>query len=314
MKGNNIKIFAGTANIDLSMEISKYLDIPLCKGEIKNFKDGEFNIKINENVRGQDVFLIQSTCPPVNKNLMELLITVDAFRRASASRITAVIPYYGYGRQDRKVQSRTPITAKLVANLITTAGVDRVLVIDLHAGQIQGFFDIPVDNLFAAPSVLVKYFLTKKIEDVTIVSPDSGGVERARAIAKRMDATLAIIDKRRPEANVAEVMNVIGDVKGRNVVIVDDMIDTGGSVIKAAEALHDKGVKKIFAACTHPVFSADAVSRFDKSVIDEVVVTNTIPIDKKKRSKKIRILSIAELLSNAICSIHENTSVSSLFV
>ena len=314
MKGNNIKIFAGTANIDLSMEISKYLDIPLCKGEIKNFKDGEFNIKINENVRGQDVFLIQSTCPPVNKNLMELLITVDAFRRASASRITAVIPYYGYGRQDRKVQSRTPITAKLVANLITTAGVDRVLVIDLHAGQIQGFFDIPVDNLFAAPPVLVKYFLTKKIEDVTIVSPDSGGVERARAIAKRMDATLAIIDKRRPEANVAEVMNVIGNVKGRNVVIVDDMIDTGGSIIKAAEALHDKGVKKIFAACTHPVFSADAVSRFDNSVIDEIVVTNTIPIDKKKRSKKIRILSIAELLSNAICSIHENTSVSSLFV
>ena len=314
MKGNNIKIFAGTANIDLSMEISKYLDIPLCKGEIKNFKDGEFNIKINENVRGQDVFLIQSTCPPVNKNLMELLITVDAFRRASASRITAVIPYYGYGRQDRKVQSRTPIAAKLVANLITTAGVDRVLVIDLHAGQIQGFFDIPVDNLFAAPPVLVKYFLTKKIEDVTIVSPDSGGVERARAIAKRMDATLAIIDKRRPEANVAEVMNVIGNVKGRNVVIVDDMIDTGGSIIKAAEALHDKGVKKIFAACTHPVFSADAVSRFDKSVIDEIVVTNTIPIDKKKRSKKIRILSIAELLSNAICSIHENTSVSSLFV
>ena len=314
MKGNNIKIFAGTANIDLSMEISKYLDIPLCKGEIKNFKDGEFNIKINENVRGQDVFLIQSTCPPANENLMELLITVDAFRRASANRITAVIPYYGYGRQDRKVQSRTPITAKLVANLITTAGVDRVLVIDLHAGQIQGFFDIPVDNLFAAPPVLVKYFLTKKIEDVTIVSPDSGGVERARAIAKRMDATLAIIDKRRPEANVAEVMNVIGDVKGRNVVIVDDMIDTGGSIIKAAEALHDKGVKKIFAACTHPVFSADAVSRFDKSVIDEIVVTNTIPIDKKKRSKKIRILSIAELLSNAICSIHENTSVSSLFV
>jgi len=314
MKGNNIKIFAGTANVDLSMEISKYLDIPLCKGEIKNFKDGEFNIKINENVRGQDVFLIQSTCPPVNKNLMELLITVDAFRRASASRITAVIPYYGYGRQDRKVQSRTPITAKLVANLITTAGVDRILVIDLHAGQIQGFFDIPVDNLFAAPSVLVKYFLTKNIEDVTIVSPDSGGVERARAIAKRMNATLAIIDKRRPEVNVVEVMNVIGDVKGRNAVIVDDMIDTGGSIIKAAEALHDKGVKKIFAACTHPVFSADAVSRFDNSVIDEIVVTNTIPIDKKKRSKKIRILSIAELLSNAICSIHENTSVSSLFV
>ena len=314
MKGNNIKIFAGTANMDLSMEISKYLDIPLCKGEIKNFKDGEFNIKINENVRGQDVFLIQSTCPPVNKNLMELLITVDAFRRASASRITAVIPYYGYGRQDRKVQSRTPITAKLVANLITTAGVDRVLVIDLHAGQIQGFFDIPVDNLFAVPSVLVKYFLTKKIEDVTIVSPDSGGVERARAIAKRMDATLAIIDKRRPEVNVAEVMNVIGDVKGRNVVIVDDMIDTGGSIIKAAEALRNKGAKKIFVACTHPVFSADAVDRLDKSVIDEIVVTNTISIDNKKKSKKIRVLSIAELLSNAIYSIHNNTSVSSLFV
>ena len=307
MKNNNIKIFAGTANHDLSMEISKYLDVPLCKGETKYFKDGEFNIKIDENVRGADVFLIQSTCPPVNENLMELLITVDAFRRASASRITAVIPYYGYGRQDRKVQSRTPIAAKLVANLITTAGVDRILVIDLHAGQIQGFFDIPVDNLFAAPAILVKYFLTKKIEDVTIVSPDSGGVERARAIAKRMDATLAIIDKRRPEVNVA-------DVKGRNVVIMDDMIDTGGSIIKAAEALHDKGVKKIFAACTHPVFSADAIERLDKSVIDELVVTNTIPMDKKKKSRKIRVLSIAELLSNAIYSIHNNASVSSLFV
>jgi len=205
-------------------------------------------------------------------------------------------------------------TAKLVANLITTAGVDRVLVIDLHAGQIQGFFDIPVDNLFAAPAVLVKYFLTKKIKDVTIVSPDSGGVERARAIAKRMSATLAIIDKRRPEANIAEVMNVIGDVKDRNVVIMDDMIDTGGSIIKAAEALHDKGVKKIFAACTHPVFSADAVECLDKSVINEIVVTNTIPIDNKKKSEKIRVLSIAELLSNAIYSIHNNTSVSSLFV
>ena len=314
MENNNIKIFAGTANVDLSMEISKYLNIPLCKGETKYFSDGEFNIKIDENVRGQDVFLIQSTCPPVNENLMELLITVDAFKRASASRITAVIPYYGYGRQDRKVQPRAPITAKLVANLITKAGVDRVLVIDLHAGQIQGFFDIPVDNLFAAPAILVKYFLTKKIEDVTIVSPDSGGVERARAIAKRMNATLAIIDKRRPEINVAEVMNVIGDVKGRNAVIMDDMIDTGGSIIKAAEALHEKGAEKIFAACTHPVFSADAVERLDRSVIDEIVVTNTIPMRGKKKSEKIRVLSIAELLSNAIYSIHNNTSVSSLFV
>ncbi len=314
MENNNIKIFAGTANSDLSMEISKCLNIPLCRGETKHFKDGEFNIKIDENVRGQDVFLIQSTCPPVNENLMELLITVDAFRRASAKRITAVIPYYGYGRQDRKVQPRAPITAKLVANLITKAGVDRVLVIDLHAGQIQGFFDIPVDNLFAAPAILVKYFLTKKIEDVTIVSPDSGGVERARAIAKRMNATLAIIDKRRPEVNVAEVMNVIGDVKGRNAVIMDDMIDTGGSIIKTAEALHEKGVKKIFAACTHPVFSADAVERLDKSVIDEIVVTNTVPMRGKKKSEKIRVLSIAELLSKAIYSIHNNTSVSSLFV
>ena len=314
MKKNNMQIFSGTASLDLSVEISKYLDVPLCRGETKRFKDGEFNIKINENVRGQDVFIIQSTCPPVNENLMELLITVDAFKRASASRITAVIPYYGYGRQDRKVQPRAPITAKLVANLITTAGVDRVLVIDLHAGQIQGFFDIPVDNLFAAPPILAKYFLTKKIEDVTIVSPDSGGVERARAIAKRMNATLAIIDKRRPEVNVAEVMNVIGDVKGRNAIIMDDMIDTGGSIIKAADALHEKGVKKIFAACTHPVFSADAIERLDKSVIDEIVVTNTIPIEGKKKSKKITVLSIAELLSKAIYSIHNNTSVSSLFV
>ena len=314
MKKNNMKIFAGTANSDLSMEISKYLDVPLCNGEISHFGDGEFNIRINENVRGQDVFIIQSTCPPVNENLMELLITVDAFRRASASRITAVIPYYGYGRQDRKVQPRAPITAKLVANLITTAGVDRVLVIDLHAGQIQGFFDIPVDNLFAAPPVLVKYFLTKKIKDVTIVSPDSGGVERARAIAKRMNATLAIIDKRRPEVNVAEAMNVIGDVQGRNVIILDDMIDTGGSIIEAADALCDKGVKRIFAACTHSVFSADAIERLDKSVIDEIVVTNTISIEGKKKSKKIVVLSIAELLSKAIYSIHNNTSVSSLFV
>ncbi|MBU0477702.1 ribose-phosphate pyrophosphokinase [bacterium] len=314
MEKNNIKVFSGTSNPDLSREISSCLEIPLCKGETSRFGDGEFNIRINENVRGKDVFIIQSTCPPVNENLMELLITVDAFRRASASRITAVIPYYGYGRQDRKVQPRAPITAKLVANLITKAGVDRVLVIDLHAGQIQGFFDIPVDNLFAAPPVLVKYFLTKKIENVTIVSPDSGGVERARAIAKRMNATLAIIDKRRPEVNVAEVMNVIGDVKGRNAVILDDMIDTGGSIIKAADALHEKGVKKIFAACTHPVFSTDAIERLDKSVIDEIVVTNTIPMDKKKKSKKIKVLSIAELLSNAIYSIHNNTSVSSLFV
>ncbi|MFH1904050.1 MAG: ribose-phosphate pyrophosphokinase [bacterium] len=313
MEKNNIKIFSGTSNPALAKEISRCLEIPLCKGETGRFADGEFNIRINENVRGKDVFIIQSTCPPVNENLMELLITVDAFRRASASRITAVIPYYGYGRQDRKVQPRAPITAKLVANLITKAGVDRVLVIDLHAGQIQGFFDIPVDNLFAAPPVLVKYFLTKKIENVTIVSPDSGGVERARAIAKRMNATLAIIDKRRPEVNVAEVMNVIGDVKGRNVVILDDMIDTGGSIIKAADALYDKGVKKIFAVCTHPVFSEDAIERLDKSIIDEIVVTNTIPIDKKK-PKKIRVLSIAELLSNAIYSIHNNTSVSSLFV
>ena len=314
MKKNNIKIFSGTANHALSREISRYLEIPLCKGEIGRFADGEFNIRINENVRRKDVFIIQSTCPPVNENLMELLITVDAFRRASASRITAVIPYYGYGRQDRKVQPRAPITAKLVANLITTAGIDRILVIDLHAGQIQGFFDIPVDNLFAAPPVLVKYFLTKKIENVTIVSPDSGGVERARAIAKRMNATLAIIDKRRPEVNVAEVMNVIGDVKGRNVVILDDMIDTGGSIIKSADALYDKGVKKIFAVCTHPVFSEDAIECLDKSVIDEIVVTNTIPIDRKKKLKKIRVLSIAELLSKAIYSIHNNTSVSSLFV
>jgi ribose-phosphate pyrophosphokinase len=282
------------------------------KAEVGTFSDGEIRIEIEENTRGADAFVIQSTCPPVNDNLMELLIMIDALRRASARRITAVIPYYGYARQDRKVKPRVPITAKLVANLIATAGVHRVLVMDLHAGQIQGFFDIPVDHLFAAP-VLINYF-EKKIKNLVIVAPDPGAVERAAAFAKRLEASLAIIDKRRPEPGIAKVFSVIGSVRGKNAVLVDDMIDSGGSVIESARILNEQGAKSIYVSCTHPVFSDQAVEKLQKSPIQEIVVTNTIPFTRQDNCDKIVVLSVAALLGEAIKRIHKETSVSSLFV
>jgi len=277
------------------------------------FPDGETQVKINENVRGADVFVIQSTCPPVNNNLMELLIMIDALRRASAKRITAVIPYYGYARQDRKVQPRVPISAKLVANLLVTSGADRVLAMDLHVTQIQGFFDIPVDHLFAAP-VLIDYFREKGISDFVVVSPDAGGVERARAFAKRLNAPLAIIDKRRTETNEAKVMHVVGDVKGKNAIVIDDMIDRAGSLWEAVRALKDHGAERVFYGATHPVFSPPALERIEQADVEEVVVTNTIPVPQEKLLPKIKVLSVAELLGEAIARIHKEESVSSLFV
>jgi ribose-phosphate pyrophosphokinase len=306
-----MKVFSGSANPGLSAEISEYLGEPLGEAEIARFSDGEIMFRINENIRGRDVFLIQSTCPPVNDNIMELLIMIDALRRASAHRITTVLPYYGYGRQDRKAEPRVPITAKLVANLLTTAGVSRVLCTDLHAGQIQGYFDIPVDNLFAAP-VLLDYFKNKKFKNPVVISPDAGGVERARAFAKRLDASLAIIDKRRTGRNVTELMNIIGNVEGREAVILDDMIDTAGTLIQAAEAVCSKGAVSVMAAATHAVLSGNAKERIKESCLEEVVVTNTIP--HPSNDGKLTVLSVAGLLGEGIRRIHENSSVSSLFV
>ena len=305
-------LFSGNANRKLAEEIAVYLDTSLSPVEITNFVDGEIFLKILENVRGADAFVIQPTCPPVNDNLMELLLMVDALKRASARRITAVIPYYGYARQDRKTEPRVPISAKVVANLITVAGVNRVLVIDLHVGQIQGFFDIPVDHMFAAP-LMIEYIRKKQLKDLTILSPDPGGVERARAFAKRLDANLAIVDKRRPERNVAELMHIVGDIEGRNVVIVDDMIDTGGTIIQAADAIKKGGAKDVYVCSTHGVFSKDAREKLEKSVLKEVIVTNTIP-QKDGKYSKIKMLSIASLLGEAIKRIHHETSVSSLVV
>jgi ribose-phosphate pyrophosphokinase len=308
-----LKVFSGNANRPLAEKVCDYLGISLGKAEVKTFSDGEISVEINENVRGKDVFIIQPTCPPVNDNLMELLIMIDAARRASAGRITAVIPYYGYARQDRKVAPRQPISAKLVANLITVAGASRVLTMDLHAGQIQGFFDIPVDNLYARP-VLLHYLKEHFKDDLVIVSPDAGGVERARAFAKRLDASLAIIDKRRERANVAEVMNIIGDVKGKTAVIVDDMVDTGGTLTKAASALLDKGASAVYACCTHPVLSGNAVQRIEESPIKELIVTDTIPLSEEARKcKKIKVLSVGKLFGEAVRRIHLNESVSVLF-
>ncbi|MBU1487285.1 ribose-phosphate pyrophosphokinase [bacterium] len=304
-------IFSGNANLALAREICNYLNLSLGKAEVISFSDGETRVSIDENVRGKDVFVVQPTSPPVNQSLMELLIMIDALRRASSASITAVIPYYGYARQDRKVAPRVPISAKLVANLITTSGVDRILTVDLHAGQIQGFFDIPVDNLFAA-SVIMDHFKEKALADLCIVSPDAGGVERARATAKRLGAQIAIIDKRRTDPNMAWIMNVVGEVEGKNLIIIDDMIDTAGTLVKAAEALLAKGAKSIYASATHPVFSGEAINRIENSSLKEVVVTNTICL--KKESKKIVSLSIAPLLGEAIRRIHQGESVSSLFV
>ena len=310
---NGLKLFSGRSNTSLAEEIAGSLKIPLGKILITDFSDGEIYVQIQENVRGEDVFLVQSTCSPGNSHLMELLIMIDAFRRASAERITAVIPYYGYARQDRKVQPRVPITAKLVANLLTAVGTDRVLAMELHAGQIQGFFDIPVDHLFATP-VLIDYVLSKKMENIIIVSPDAGGVERARAFAKRLDASLGIIDKRREAKNVSKVMNIIGDVKGKNVILVDDMVDTAGTLTESINALKDNGALNIYACCTHPVLSGPAVERINNSPLNELIVTNTIPLSHKVKSDKIKILSVAPLLGEAISRIHQGTSVSSLFI
>jgi ribose-phosphate pyrophosphokinase len=307
-----LKVFSGNANKELAEEICDFLHVHLGEVQIGRFSDGEIRLQIMQNVRGDDVFLVQPTCPPVNDHIMELLIMVDALSRASARRITVVLPYYGYGRQDRKSEPRVPISAKLVANLITAAGADRVLAMDLHVGQIQGFFDIPVDHLYAMP-VFLDYVREKNLEDVVIVSPDAGGVERARAFAKRLDADLAIIDKRRPRANVADVMNVIGDVKGRTAILLDDMVDTAGTLCKDAEALKSFGVKRIFAATTHGVLSGPALDRLNKSPIEELMITNTIPL-KGKSSPKVTVLSVAPLLAEAIKRIHEDQSVSQLFV
>jgi ribose-phosphate pyrophosphokinase len=311
----NIKVFSGNANRPLAEEICQHLGIEIGKANTGRFSDGEYNFQIMENVRGEDCFIVQPTCPPVDSNLMELLIMLDAFRRSSAKRITAVIPYYGYARKDRKDRPRVPISSKLIANLITMAGADRVLLFDLHAGQIQGFFDIPADHLFAAP-VLVGHFHDLKLPNLTVVAPDAGGVERARAYAKRLGADLAIIDKRRDydRQGEVEVLHVVGAVKGRTALIIDDMIDTAGTLVKAAEALKSNGAEVIYASATHAVLSGPAIERIEDSSIKEVVVTNTIPTENACRSPRIKCLSVAELLAEAILSIHDETSVSRLFI
>jgi ribose-phosphate pyrophosphokinase len=310
-----IRVFSGNANTALAKKISENLGISLAKAHVTAFSDGETRVEINENVRGMDVFIIQSTCPPVNITLMELLIMIDAVRRSSADRITAVIPYYGYARQDRKVAPRAPISAKLVADLITKAGANRVLALDLHAGQIQGFFNIPVDNLFATP-VLMEYMKKHYHDDnVVIVSPDTGGVERARAFGKRLGASLAIIDKRREGPNEAQVMNIIGHVKGKRVIVLDDMIDTAGTVVQAAKALKEEGAIEVSVCCTHPVLSGPAIERIEQSDLKEVIVTDTIPLHEKAAAcNRIKVLSVSGLLSEAVRRIYYNDSVSSLFI
>jgi ribose-phosphate pyrophosphokinase len=314
VRSRELKVFTGNANQVLAKEICQKMNIPLGNAVVTRFSDGEINVQIVDNVRGMDVFVVQPTSSPVNRHIMELLIMIDALKRASAMRITAVLPYYGYSRQDRKVQPRVPITSKLVADLITTAGANRVLTVDLHAGQIQGFFNIPVDNLFAAP-VLLDYLKSKKFNNLTVVSPDAGGVERARAFAKRLDAALAIIDKRRDKPNVAQVMHIIGDVKGHDCLLLDDMVDTAGTLSEGASALKANGAGRIYAACTHAVLSGPATKRINDSVLDELIATNTIALESKQQEcKKLSVLSVAPLLAEAITRIHEETSLSSLFV
>ena len=313
MADDKFKIFCGTANPELAKAICDYVGVPLGKAEHGRFSDGETRYQILENVRGADVFVVQPCSYPVDFNLMQLLLMIDAFKRASAWRITAVIPYYPYARQDRKDKPRVAISAKLVADLLETAGSSRVLTLYLHAPQIQGYFNIPVDHLFASP-VLVEYFQKKNLGPMTIVSPDAGGVERARYFAKRMDAPLAIVDKRRIDVNVSEVMNLIGDVKGRPALVIDDIIDTAGTLVKTAEALLEHGATKVFAACTHPVLSGPAAERITKSAIEEVVVADSVPLNEAARKvSKIKVLSVAPLLARGIQSIHEETSISELF-
>jgi ribose-phosphate pyrophosphokinase len=310
----NTVLFTGNANPALAEEIGKSLGVELGKATVGRFSDGEVTVEVHQNVRARDVFVVQPTCAPTNENLMELLIMVDALKRASARRITAVIPYFGYARQDRRPRSmRVPISAKVVANLLETVGVERVLTMDLHADQIQGFFDIPVDNIYASP-VLLSDLKSKAYPDLVVVSPDVGGVVRARALAKQLGSDLAIIDKRRPKANVSEVMHVIGEIEGRNCVIMDDMIDTAGTLVKAAEVLKERGAKRVFAYCTHPIFSGPAIERIAKSQLDEVVITNTIPLsDAAKACKKIRQLTVAFLFAETIRRISDGESVTSLF-
>jgi ribose-phosphate pyrophosphokinase len=314
MRFNHFKVFTANANPALAQEICDELGCPLGACTVRQFSDGEVHLQVQENVRGADVFVVQPTCTPVDKHLMELLLMMDALKRASAERITAVLPYYGYARQDRKDRPRMPISARLVASLIERAGADRVLALDLHAAQIQGFFDVPVDHLFAAP-VMVDYFESIGGEGLTVVSPDAGGVERARAFAKRLDSPLAIIDKRRTDVNVAEVMHIVGDVAGQHCLIVDDLIDTAGTLVKASEALLEQGAKSVRACATHAVLSGPAVERIEKSALEEVVVTNSIPPGERlKGCSRIRSLSVGPLLAKAIQSIHEDGSVSTLFV
>ena len=312
--GKDIKIFAGNSNKQLAGEIAEKIGLPIGSANVGMFSDGESAINIGEVVRGSDVFIIQSTSKPVNDNLIELLIMIDALKRASAGRITAVIPYFGYARQDRKAKARDPISAKLVANLLTVAGADRILTMDLHAAQLQGFFDIPVDHLVGVP-ILAQYFKEKFAEDddVVVVSPDVGSVTRSRKFAQRLDCPLAIIDKRRPKANVCEVMNVIGDIKDKKVILVDDMIDTGGTVINAVSALMERGAKEVYACCTHAVFSGEAVNRIKNSQIKEMVILNTIELPEEKRLEKIKVLSVASVFAEAIERIYGDISISTLF-
>ncbi len=311
---NKLRVFTGSSNVYLAKMICEHLGIPLGKAQVRKFSDGEINVEIDESVRGMDVFAVQSTCPPVNDNLMELLIIMDALKRASAERINAVIPYYGYGRQDKKVLPRAPISAKLVADLITAAGASRILTVDLHASQIQGFFNIPVDHLYASP-ILAEYVMDRFQGDLVIVSPDAGGVERARAFAKRLNTGLAIIDKRREIPNVAEAMHIIGDIRGKDSILLDDLVDTAGTLTSAALALKEEGAENVYAYCTHPVLSGRAVERLAKSPVQEVIVTDTIPLKGESASfEKLRVLTVAPLLAEAIKRIHLDESVSSLFV
>lgn len=313
--GNNIKIFTANSNPAFAQSIASHLGTKLGDAEVGKFSDGEIFVNINETVRGADVFVVQSTCSPVNDNLMELLIIIDALKRASAGRITAVIPYFGYARQERKAKARDPISAKLCANIITKAGADRVLTMDLHAAQIQGFFDIPVDHLLGAP-ILANYYKEKfagKEDDTVVVSPDLGSVTRARKFASKIDVPLAIIDKRRPKANVSEVMNIIGEIKDKNVILVDDMIDTAGTIVNGAKALKDRGAKSVYACCSHAVLSGPAIERIQNSVIEELLVLDTVPLTPEKQIDKIKVLSVAPIFAEAIERIYDNVAVSPLF-
>jgi len=308
-----MKLFSGSSNPELAEEITHYLGVELSSIELNRFKDGETSVKLKDNVRGHDVFIIQSTCNPTNDHIIELLLIIDAAMRASAKRVTAVVPYFGYARQDRKVEPRVPISAKVMANIIQVTGADRLLTMDLHADQIQGFFDVPVDNLFATP-IAIDYLKSLRIKDAVVVSPDAGGVDRARFLAKNIDAGLAIVDKRRPEANVAEVMNVIGDVEGKNCILIDDMVDTGGSISKAGLALKEYGALDVYCLFTHAVLSGEAISKMKDAAFKEIITTNTIPIKEESRTENLTILSVAPLLGEAIRRIYNGESVSSLFV